>query len=69
MGTNSYDLNESGYALCSSCRKKFFIRDLVDKCGICDRWFCKDCARPTPPSHGCGEICKNCYTKIKSGKM
>ena len=53
MGTNSYDLNESGYALCSSCRKKFFIRDLVDKCGICDRWFCKDCARPTPPSHGC----------------
>lgn len=66
MGVNSNELNEYGYALCCVCRKKFFLRDLEDQCGICGKWFCHNCAKPVPKGHGYGTICKKCYTKIKN---
>lgn len=66
MGVNSYELDEYGYALCCSCRRKYRIGDLEEQCGICNRWFCKFCAKPTPQGHGSGKICKNCYNKIKN---
>ena len=66
MGLNSRELNEEGYALCCVCRKKHFIRDLEDQCGICGKWFCHECSKPTPSGHGYGNICKNCYIKIKN---
>lgn len=68
MGINANDLDEYGYALCTCCRKKFFISDLEDKCNFCDKWFCKSCAKPTPPPHGHGKICKRCYTNLKNKK-
>lgn len=65
MGVNSKDLDEHGYALCCVCRKKFSLSDLEDKCEFCGRWFCRSCAKPTPPGHGYGKICKKCYIRIK----
>lgn len=56
MSTNSSELNESGYALCICCRKKFFISDLEDQCEFCGKWFCKNCAKPVPAGHGFGKI-------------
>ena len=35
------------------------------KCGICGKWFCRDCGRTVPEGHGFGTICKNCYNQIK----
>ena len=64
MGVNSYDLDEYGYALCSCCRKKYAYKDLADKCELCDKWFCKSCAKPVPRGHGAGKICKRCYDRI-----
>lgn len=66
MGVNSRELDESGYALCGCCRKKFFLRDLEDQCEFCGKWFCKSCSKPVPAGHGYGKICKRCYTKIKN---
>lgn len=65
MGTSSRDLDESGYALCGACRRKFSLSELEDKCEFCGKWFCHDCARETPPGHGYGKICKKCYAKLK----
>ena len=70
MGVNSRQLNEYGYALCGVCRKKFFIGDVQEICEFCGRWYCKKCARPTPPPHGHGKICKKCYDKtIREDRM
>ena len=66
MGTNTRELDEFGYALCGVCHKKFFLSDLEEQCEICGRWFCHNCARPTPSGHGFGKVCKNCYIKIKN---
>lgn len=63
MGVNSRELNEFGYALCCCCRKKYFLRDLEDQCPFCGKWFCKNCAKPVPPGHGFGKVCKRCYTR------
>lgn len=65
MGINSRELDENGYALCGACRKKFFISELEDQCGICGKWFCRNCARTVPAGHGYGTICKNCYIQIR----
>lgn len=65
MGVNSRGLDEHGYALCGVCRKKYFVSDLVEPCEFCGRWFCRNCAKPVPPGHGHGKICKNCYIRIK----
>jgi len=66
MGVNSNELDEHGNALCSVCRKKFNLSELEDQCGICGKWFCHNCAKPTPVGHGYGKICKKCYIRIKS---
>lgn len=65
MGINSNDLDEYGHAKCTVCRKNFTLADLEDKCEFCNKWFCKKCSKPTPPGHGYGKICKNCYVRIR----
>lgn len=65
MGVNSKELDQRGYALCGVCRKKYPLSELEDKCEFCGKWFCKKCAKPVPPGHGYGKICRNCYNKIK----
>ena len=61
-------VNEYGQAICCSCHKSYEYRDLADQCGICGRWFCKNCAVNAPASHGGGVICKNCADRIQRKK-
>lgn len=63
MGINSRDLNEDGYAMCVSCRKKKSISDLADKCVFCDRWVCKSCATYRRQGVPYGYMCKACKQK------
>ena len=44
LNLNSYDLNESGEALCCICRRKFSLSDLY-LCPGCERWVCKNHAK------------------------
>ncbi|MBQ8763966.1 MAG: hypothetical protein IJZ07_07665 [Clostridia bacterium] len=39
MGTNTTTLDQNGYGLCGTCRRKFYIRDL-DVCAYCQKWVC-----------------------------
>ena len=66
MGLNSNHLNEDGYALCVSCRRKHFIRDM-DQCPICNKWVCHECGTYLKQGyHGAyGYFCKRCMTKIR----
>ena len=66
MGVNAKELDERGYALCSCCRKKYFLNELEEQCEFCGKWYCKKCAKPVPLGHGFGKICKRCYTEIKN---
>ena len=58
-------VNEYGQANCCSCHNSFEYSDLADQCGICGRWFCKNCAEKVPNGHGFGVICKKCANRIR----
>lgn len=55
MSLNSRQLNEDGYAICTVCRKKFFVKDLK-LCSYCDCFVCKTCATKKDASI----VCKKC---------
>lgn len=49
-------LSKEGYALCSICKRKFFISDLYS-CDYCGKFACKDHVKNGP--YG-GKICERC---------
>lgn len=63
MGYSTKTLNESGYASCVDCRRKFFISDIVE-CVFCERWVCKSCATYRRQGTPFGYMCKRCKSKI-----
>ncbi len=66
MGTNTYTLDENGYALCVSCKRKFFIKDL-EQCAMCDRWLCRSCGTYLRQGYmgAFGYFCKSCMKFVK----
>ena len=63
MGASTTQLDEHGYGLCGTCRKKFFISQL-DTCDYCDKWIC-----PTHKKKINGlPVCPSCYMFIKKNK-
>ncbi len=64
MGINSNHLNEEGYAMCISCRRKKFVSDL-EPCQICGRFVCKSCYKVLRNS-SFKYVCKKCVSNLKT---
>ena len=60
-GYNTMQLDEKGYGMCTSCRRKKFTGDL-EICFSCDKFVCKDCAKYIRQYHGW--VCKRCKIKL-----
>lgn len=65
MAYNSEYLDENGYGMCISCRKKIFIHNL-ESCAICERFVCKDCATYRKQGNPFGYVCKKCLQDLKN---
>lgn len=63
MGTNTTTLDQNGYGLCGTCRKKFYIGQL-DSCAYCDKWVCPAHKK----KHGGLTVCPKCYLILKNKK-
>ena len=63
MGASTTQLDEHGYGLCCTCRKKFFVGDLY-VCAYCDKFVCKTHKK----NYRYVEVCPSCYMAIKKSK-
>ena len=63
MGYNTKTLTEDGYGMCTSCRKKVFVGQLVI-CHCCDKYVCKSCSKISRMGAPV-RCCPTCYSKEK----
>lgn len=54
--SSSY-VNEEGYVMCNTCRRKIRFQDAKD-CACCDKFVCKYCAKQRRDGLA---ICPKCY--------